>query len=94
MKKIEKDFIKKSVKEILEIESDALKSTADDFDNTYAVEKFAEEISDNINFYIDKMIDRNVNQNIIEQLQNLDFALWQRNTSLAKIVRSNISMNW
>lgn len=33
------------------------------------------------------MIDRNVNQNIIDQLQDLDFALWRRNISIAKEVR-------
>ena len=90
MNKLEKHYIKKIVEEIIEIESDALKCTADDFDNHYAVEKFAEKVSIDINFYINKMINRNVNQNIIDQLQNLDFALWKRNVYLAKIVRDNI----
>ena len=90
MNKLEKHYTKKMVEKILEIESDALKCTADDFDNLYAVEKFAENVSNEINSHIDKMIDRNVNQNIIDQLQNLDFALWKRNVYLAKIVRDNI----
>ena len=90
MNKLEKHYIKKIVEEIIEIESDALKWTADDFDNPYTVEKFAENVSLDINFYINEMINRNVNQNIIDQLQNLDFALWKRNVYLAKIVRDNI----
>lgn len=82
MNKLEKKYIKKMVEEILEVESDALANNSEDFDNSYAVECFAKEVSNDINFYIDKMIDRNVNQNIINQLQSLDWALWCRNINL------------
>lgn len=82
MNKLEKKYIKKMVEKILEVESDALANNSEDFDNSYAVECFTKEVSNDINFYIDKMIDRNVNQNIINQLQSLDWALWCRNINL------------
>ena len=84
MKKLEKKYINKMVTKILEIESQALLYTSEDIDNEYASECFAEEVSSDINFYINKMIDRNVNQNIIEQLKSLDWALWCRNLNLYK----------
>lgn len=87
MNKLEKKYIKKTVEEILEIERDALKSTADDFDNLYAVESFAENVSNEINSHIDKMIDRNVSINIINQLKDLDWNLWGRNISICKMVK-------
>ena len=87
MNKLERHYIKKTVEEILEIESGALKCTVDDFDNPYAVENFAEDVSNEINSHIDKMIDRNVSINIINQLKDLDWNLWRRNISICKMVR-------
>jgi predicted RNA-binding protein associated with RNAse of E/G family len=85
MTKLEKHFIKTMVKDILEIEAEALQYTSDDFDNSYAVDCFAEETYNDIKYYIDIMIDRGVNKNIINQLDHLNFALFNRNVHLTRI---------
>jgi hypothetical protein len=84
MNKLEKKYIKSMVKEILEIESEALQCNADDFYSIYEIHCFAERIDDDINYYINKMIDRNVNKNIIVQLNYLKFGLYYRNMHLSK----------
>jgi hypothetical protein len=88
MTKLEKHFIKAIVKEILDIEAEALQYTSDDFDNSYAVDCFAERVGADIDFYIDKMIDRGVNKNVINQLNSLNFALFNRNVHFTRIYQN------
>lgn len=78
MEKLEKKFIKNIVKDILEIEAEALRYSYKDFDNSYAVECFKEEAFSDIEFYINKLINRDVNSNVVKQLQQLNIALFNR----------------
>lgn len=82
MNKLEKNYIKKTVEKILKIEAEALQYTDGDFYEWREVRDFAEETYGKINHYINRMVDRCVKKNVVNQLVDLNIALYERNTRL------------
>jgi hypothetical protein len=89
MNKLEKKYIKNTVKKILEIKEEALQYNSYDFSNRYEIEVFSKKTYDAINYHISVMMDRcYINTNIINQLVKINLELLDRNTHLTPTFKS------
>jgi hypothetical protein len=89
MDKLEKKYIKNTVKKILEIKEEALQYNSYDFSNRYEIEVFSEKTYSAINYNISEMMKKcYINTSIINKLVNLNLELLDRNIQLIPTFKS------